>query len=279
MKSLFKMTLISSVIVLALAGCDDKKENSTAQQQAAATQDTSQTVKIEVDATKEAYAVGASLASDLKNNLEKGQLELDNSQIIKGFSEAFDGKSQYTPEQIQYILNELTQRLQKEAQTKFDEKKSASIAAGDKFREDFAKQPGVKKTESGLLYEIVDAGKGKHPTETDSVIVHYTGTLVDGKKFDSSYDRNEPSKFPLNAVIKGWAEGIELIGTGGKIKLVVPPELAYGDQEIPAFGEDNPGIPPASTLVFEVELLGIDGVDQAAPQAAPAPASKTKPTK
>jgi len=266
MKSLLKMTLISSVIVLALAGCDDKKQNSTP----LATPETSQAVEMEVDTTKEAYAIGASLANDLKNNLEKGQVNLDKAEIIKGFSQAFNDESQYTPDQIQFILNELTQRLQKEAQEKFDEKKSASIAAGDKFREEFAKQPGVKETESGLLYEIIDAGKGKHPTATDTVIVHYTGTLTNGKKFDSSYDRNEPTTFPLNAVIKGWSEGIELIGVGGKIKLVIPPELAYGDQDIPAFGDDNPGIPPASTLVFEVELLAIEGDNQAAPTSTPA---------
>ncbi|WP_392561253.1 FKBP-type peptidyl-prolyl cis-trans isomerase [Orbus sturtevantii] len=264
MKALLKMTLISSVIALALVGCDDKKAQTTEQNAA------TQTVNIEVDATKEAYAIGASLANDLKNNLEKGQVNLDDSEIVKGFSEAFQGKSEYSPEQIQFILNELTERLQKEAQTKFDEKKSVSIEAGDKFREEFAKQPNVKKTESGLLYEIIDAGKGKHPTSSDEVVVHYSGTLIDGKKFDSSYDRNEPSTFPLNAVIKGWSEGIELIGTGGKIKLVIPPELAYGDQEIPAFGDDNPGIPPASTLVFEVELLAIDGDNKAAPKSTPA---------
>jgi len=138
MKSLLKMTLISSVIVLALAGCDDRKSNSNTSQ--SVTQDTSEAVEMEVDATKEAYAIGASFGNYLKNDLEKGQIELNHSEIIKGFREAFDGKSQYNPEQIQFILNELTERLQKEAQTKFDEKKSASIAAGDKFREEFAKQ-------------------------------------------------------------------------------------------------------------------------------------------
>lgn len=262
MKSLLKMTLISSVIALALAGCDDKKDNASAQQ--STTQDAGQAVKIEVDATNEAYAIGSTFANFLKTDLAKGELKLDKDQIIKGFNDTLNDKSKYTPEEIEYIINELNTRLQKEAQEKFETKKEESVEAGDKFRADFAKQPNVKQTESGLLYEIIDAGTGKHPTANDNVIVHYTGTLVDGKKFDSSYDRNEPSKLPLNAVIKGWAEGIELLGTGGKIKLVVPPELAYGDQEIPGYGDDNPGIPPASTLVFEVELLGIDGDDQTA---------------
>ncbi|RKS85756.1 FKBP-type peptidyl-prolyl cis-trans isomerase FkpA [Orbus hercynius] len=257
MKSLLKMTLIGSAIVLALAGCDDKKDNTTSTTAPAATQNTNTDTTVEINAENEAYAVGASFGNYLKNNLEKGHVTLNSDEVIKGFSDGFYDKAKFNQQQIQYVLTELDKRLQTEAKERFETEKSTSVAAGDKFRADFAQQPTTKQTESGLLYEVIDEGTGKHPTADDTVIVHYTGTLVDGKKFDSSYDRGEPTKFPLKGVIAGWTEGIQLIGVGGKIKLVVPPELAYGDQEKPAFG-DNAGIPPASTLVFEVELLGIE---------------------
>lgn len=264
MKSLLKMTLIGGAIVFALAGCDDKKDNTVAAQPTP-TEAVATDSKIEVDASKEAYAVGASFGNYLKSNLERGKVTLDSAQVIQGFDDAFSDKSKYTQEQIQFILGELDKRLQTEAKDRFETEKAASVAAGDKYREEFAKQEGVKQTESGLLYQIIDEGTGKHPTADDVVIVHYTGTLVDGQKFDSSYDRGEPTKFPLMGVIKGWTEGIQLIGVGGKIKLVVPPELAYGDEEKPAYG-DNVGIPPASTLVFEVELFGINDDQPAAQQ-------------
>lgn len=259
MKSLLKMTLIGSAIVFALTGCDDKKESTTqsATKVEATADNANQEINIEIDAKKEAYAVGASFGNYLKNNLERGSVTLDTDQVIKGFDEAFREKSKYNQQEIQYILNELDKRLQNEAKERFENTKKASTEAGDKFREEFAVQADVKQTESGLLYQIIQEGSNQYPAEDDVVIVHYTGTLVDGQKFDSSYDRGEPTKFPLNAVIKGWQEGIQLIGVGGKIKLVVPPELAYGDEEKPSF-DGNAGIPPASTLIFEVELLGID---------------------
>ncbi|MFG1498597.1 FKBP-type peptidyl-prolyl cis-trans isomerase [Halobacteriovorax sp. XZX-3] len=123
--------------------------------------------------------------------------------------------------------------------------------AGAKFLEEFVAKEGAKKTESGLAYKIIEAGSAKKPTETDTVKVHYKGTLRDGTEFDSSYKRNKPIEFPLNRVIKGWTEGMQLIGEGGKIKLVIPSELAYGDQGAP------PSIPGGATLTFEVELIEV----------------------
>lgn len=287
MKSFLKMTLISSAIIFALTGCDDNKDNTVSKEtvtQSADSQTTStndsnkqatetnensnetsaenskENQNIEINADTEAYVVGASFGDYLKNNLDKNKVALNNDQVIKGFEDAFRSKSQYSKEQIQYVLSELDKRLQKEAEDRFTTEKMASQRSGDKFREDFAAKLGVKKTDSGLLYQVMTEGKGKHPKENDTVVVHYTGSLVNGQKFDSSYDRNEPSKFPLNGVIRGWIEGLQLIGVGGKIKLVVPPELAYGDHGQPAFG-DGVDIPPAATLVFEVELLGIEDAD------------------
>ncbi|EKO3989065.1 FKBP-type peptidyl-prolyl cis-trans isomerase, partial [Vibrio fluvialis] len=116
---------------------------------------------------------------------------------------------------------------------------------------------GVKKTSTGLLYQVLTPAQGDSPKDTDTVQVHYKGTLTDGTQFDSSYDRGEPATFPLNRVIPGWTEGVQLMQVGSKYKFVIPPELAYGEQ-------DTPTIPANSTLVFEVELLKIDNGDKAA---------------
>ncbi|MWN31899.1 MULTISPECIES: FKBP-type peptidyl-prolyl cis-trans isomerase [unclassified Gilliamella] len=274
MKSLIKMTLISSAIILTLAGCDDKKSSDTSsstietnkttistdtQKKADTSSSTTETNKITIstDAQKEAYALGSSFATFMKTNLERNEVEADQKYLISGFNETFNGASQLNENEVKTILDAFDKRIQKESRERFEKQKIENTATGNKFREEFAKQDGVKKTKSGLLYKILENGSEQHPTESDTVIVHYTGTLTDGRKFDSSYDRSEPVKFPLNGVIKGWIEGIQLIGVGGKIKLVVPPDLGYGDQNIPG-QEGKAGIQPASTLVFEVELLGID---------------------
>jgi len=122
---------------------------------------------------------------------------------------------------------------------------------GEKFRTAFATGKEVKKTAGGVLYQIIKAGVGDPPKATDTVTVNYRGTLIDGKEFDSSYKRGQPATFPLNRVIKGWQEVVQKMQPGGKIKAVIPPELAYGDR---GAGQK---IAPGSTLVFEIELLSI----------------------
>ncbi len=141
--------------------------------------------------------------------------------------------------------------LQKLCKSKRLRKPAEAKKAGDDFRAEFEKQEGVVKTESGLLYKVETPAEGEKPKDTDTVQVHYKGTLIDGTQFDSSYDRGEPATFPLNRVIPGWTEGVQLMPVGSKFKFVIPPELAYGDQ-------DTPSIPANSTLVFEVELLKIE---------------------
>ena len=110
----------------------------------------------------------------------------------------------------------------------------------------------MQKTASGLQYEVITQGTGKKPKATDTVVVHYRGTFLDGKEFDSSYKRMEPISFPLNGVIAGWTEGLQLMPLGSKYKFIIPPELAYGKRGMPG------AIPPNSTLIFEVELIDIE---------------------
>lgn len=114
-----------------------------------------------------------------------------------------------------------------------------------------AAEPGAARTASGLVYRVITAGSGESPKATDTVKVHYRGTLTNGKEFDSSYARNEPAEFPLNMVIPCWTEGVQMMKVGGKSRLVCPSSIAYGERGAP------PDIPGGATLVFEIELLGI----------------------
>ena len=126
-----------------------------------------------------------------------------------------------------------------------------AVGKGAEFLAENAKREGVQVTASGLQYEVIKAAEGAKPTPTDTVSVHYTGTLISGKKFDSSVDRGEPTEFPVNRVIPGWTEGLQLMSVGSKFKFFIPSELAYGEA---GAGRD---IGPNETLIFEVELLGI----------------------
>jgi len=128
---------------------------------------------------------------------------------------------------------------------------SSNLAKGQAFLKENATKPGVKTTPSGLQYLVLEEGKGKSPKATDTVLVHYKGNLLDGTEFDSSYKRNEPISFPLNGVIPGWTEGVQLMKEGGKIRLFIPSNLAYGSRGAGGV------IPPDSTLIFDIELLKV----------------------
>ncbi len=163
----------------------------------------------------------------------------------------------------------------KQYQTKFQEiaknRMTAGAAvekkAGQEYADKAAKEPGATKTASGLVYKEITPGKGEQPKPTDKVKVNYVGTLIDGTKFDSSYDRNQPASFGLNQVIKCWTEGVGMMKVGGKSRLICPSDIAYGDNGRP------PTIKPGATLVFEVELLEIQPATASSP-AAGAPAEK-----
>ena len=133
----------------------------------------------------------------------------------------------------------------------FESKANANLETGMAFLAENAQRPGVVTLESGLQYEIIQEGNGAKPGPTQTVTCHYHGTLIDGRVFDSSVQRGTPAAFPLNRVISGWTEALQLMGVGSKWRLFLPPHLAYGDRQISA------EIGPNSTLIFEVELLGI----------------------
>lgn len=132
-----------------------------------------------------------------------------------------------------------------------NEKAAANLKAGQEFLAANKTKPGIVELPSGLQYEVITEGTGAKPTAASKVTCHYHGTLIDGTVFDSSVRRGQPATFPLNAVIKGWTEGLQLMGVGSKWRFFIPPQLGYGERQVSA------QIGPNSTLVFEVELLGI----------------------
>lgn len=255
MKSLFKVTLLATTMAVALNA--PLASAAEAAKPAAAASDSKANFKN--DDQKSAYALGASLGRYMENSLkeqEKLGIKLDKDQLIAGVQDAFADKSKLSDEEIEKTLQGFEARVKGAAQEKMEKDAKENADKGAKYRDTFAKEKDVKKTSTGLLYQVEKEGSGDAPKDTDTVVVNYKGTLIDGKEFDNSYTRGEPLSFRLDGVIPGWTEGLKHIKKGGKIKLVIPPELAYGKTGVP-------GIPANSTLVFDVELLDIKATPKA----------------
>lgn len=189
------------------------------------------------------YAMGMSLGNYCS---QQGVKTLNSSVLAKGATDATStGKTLLTEQQMNQIISSYVDRSQKE--------KSKTVrAAGEKFLKDNAAKPGVVTLPSGLQYQVLSTGTDTaRPQATSMVRVHYHGTLIDGTVFDSSVDRGQPAEFPLNGVIRGWTEGLQLMTKGSKWRFFIPAELAYGDRQAGA------KILPGSTLIFDVELLDI----------------------
>ena len=189
---------------------------------------------------------------DLGRNIKDSHIALDADLIVQGLRDCLAGTAtKVTPEQFDSAMAKVRQELTANAQANAAKAGEAAGKEGDAYRETNGKKPGVKTTASGLQIETIKEGTGASPTAADTVKVHYTGKLIDGTTFDSSVDRGQPISFPLSGVIKGWTEGLQLMKVGGKSRLVIPSNLAYGPNGSP------PTIPPNATLVFDVELLDI----------------------
>jgi FKBP-type peptidyl-prolyl cis-trans isomerase FkpA/FKBP-type peptidyl-prolyl cis-trans isomerase FklB len=198
---------------------------------------------LSTDKGKYSYAIGYNIGKSLKND----QVDLDVNSFIAALEDALKGKeSSLTMEEAQQAIMNLRISLQEKRMKAAEENK----AKGEAFLSQNKTKEGVHTTASGLQYRVLREGTGPKPKATDVVTVHYTGRLIDGTEFDSSYKRNEPAKFQLDSVIKGLTEGLQLMPTGSKYELVIPAELGYGPM-------GNQAIPGNSVLIFEVELLGI----------------------
>lgn len=229
---------------LFLAACQP-----TAQGPAASAAD----VALEDDASKFSYSAGYEIGQRLSS---MGGVEIESNAMMAGLQDALAGEDARLEATE---MNDVKTRVYKAAAEKRNVEREAkseeSKARGEKFLEDNKAKEGVQVTESGLQYVITEAGEGEPPAAVDTVTVHYKGTLIDGTEFDSSFKRNQPAKFRLNGVIKGWTEGLQLMKPGGKATFFIPAELAYGSRGAGAM------IGPNETLIFEVELIEVARAD------------------
>jgi len=200
---------------------------------------------------KSSYSIGVNIGTNLKMNA----FDIDAAFLIQGIKDALSNDSTIerlmSDEEVNQTLNALQQEMNAKQQEKQEASASKNKAEGTKFLEENKKKEGVVTLQSGLQYKVITPGTGKSPKATDTVVVHYTGTLIDGTKFDSSIDRGEPISFPLNGVIKGWTEGLQLMKEGAKWELYIPSDLAYGERGA------GPQIGPNSVLIFTVELIKV----------------------
>ena len=214
-------------------------------QQTAVAEETQQTGLTEMK-DRVSYAIGLNMGQ----NMKMFDLDIDLDIVIQGIKHGLEGTEPLmSEEQIQQTMNAFQQEMTAKQQAEMARAGEENKKAGDEFRADFIKDKDVKVTESGLAYKVITAGDGPSPTNEDEVVVHYTGKLVNGDIFDSSVQRGEPATFPVEGVIPGFSEALKLMKVGDKWQIVIPPELAYDQQ--------GPG-GPNSTLIFELELIGIE---------------------
>jgi len=194
------------------------------------------------------YAIGADIAA----NFKRQQIEVDVPALTAGFADAWAGKSRLTDEELRLATDTFRKTVMAQVETRNQAAAGQNLKDGEAYLASNAGKDGVKTTASGLQYNVLKTGNGPSPKATDTVKVHYHGTLIDGTVFDSSVDRGEPATFQVDGVIRGWVEGLQLMHVGDKWQFTIPATLAYGER--------SPGgaIGPNSTLIFDVELLGIE---------------------
>ena len=254
--TIWKLSMLLSATVLVVACNDGSKATGTAP------------ITLDFDdvKTKDSYAIGMGAGKSMRANLNSVKdagIELDLDILAQAFIDGIKETSQLDDETVAANMNDFRQRIgeamkikraaeakEQELVAEENKVKGAEFLAANKVKE------GVITTESGLQYKILKAGSGKSPTATDKVKVHYTGTLTDGTKFDSSRDRGEPSSFGVNRVIKGCTEALQLMQEGSQWELYIPADIAYG-------ATSRPKIPGNSVLIFDVELIEVTSAPQA----------------
>ncbi len=197
---------------------------------------------------KLSYAIGM----DIGKNLKRQPIEINPEALSQGLRDSLtDEKTLMTDQEYSETMNAFRTEMAQKQTAQIKEAGDRNKKEGEKFLADNIKKEGIKTTASGLQYKVVTEGTGASPKATDTVSVHYKGTLIDGNEFDSSYSRGQPASFPVNGVIKGWTEALQLMKVGSKWQLYIPSDLAYGERGA------GRNIGPNSTLIFDVELLSI----------------------
>jgi len=247
-----KKPFVMAVVALAVTGCMQQEKFPVSE------------AAPEAEQEKMAYAFGSTLGDYVGQTLDRqdqAEFVLDRDLVIAGFVDAVKGDAKISQAEAEELITTMQTQIAEQRATVVGGK---AAEEGEAYQAENAQKEGVTVTESGLQYEVLAEGPegGAQPTATDLVEVHYRGTLINGYVFDSSVDRGEPLVLPLNRVIAGWTEGVQLMSVGDKYRFVIPSDLAYGER-----GAGNGEIPPNATLVFEVELLNI--VDPEAMQEQP----------
>lgn len=234
MKGKFIVAIPVTVLVFSLAACQSGGQKD---------------VKLETKPDKESYAIGRTVGF----NIRRDSIKLSNDAFMRGVMDAWADSSHQlmTDEQCQEVLIALRHEMSEKQAEQAKAAASKGRADGEAFLAKNAKEPGVVVTASGLQYKVIKEGKGKKPTANSNVVVHYRGRLLDGRVFDSSYEKGEPVTFPLGNMIKGWIEGLQLMTPGSKYEFYIPADLGWGDAGAGA------QIPPGSVVVFEVDLFSV----------------------
>jgi FKBP-type peptidyl-prolyl cis-trans isomerase FklB len=215
------------------------------------------TTELKTAKDKLSYSIGFDMGSSIKRN----EIDVDPRIVTKAIKDALSGgKPLMTEQEMKESISALQKAMAAKQQERMKAQADKNKKEGVAFLAENKKKEGVTTLPSGLQYMVLSEGKGSHPKATDTVTVQYRGTLIDGTEFDSSYKRGQPTTFALNQVIKGWTEGVQLLKEGGKIKLFVPSELAYGERGAGA------QIGPNTSLIFEIELLSVAQTPQSEPQ-------------
>jgi len=228
-----KMIMLTGVVLFGFTALAQKKAKKVV-------------LKNQIDSVS--YLMGVNIGNSLGKEMSEANFEL----IIQGFRDAVAKGRLVCQDSTDMVLSMYFQEKAMLKQAEEDKKSEVYKVAGEKFLADNGKKPGVVTTASGLQYQVIKEGDGAHPSAESTVKVHYHGTTIEGIVFDSSVERGEPIEFPLNQVIPGWTEGVQLMSKGAKYKFFIPQELAYGSSS------PTPVIAPYSCLVFEVELLSFE---------------------
>lgn len=208
----------------------------------------------ELDFDDETVRINYSLGYQIGGDFKRQGVEMAPDAVVQGIADALaDSQPKMPPADMRQTLTDLKRRVVAEQRKRSVERELDILAAGEAYMKENASKAGVQTTASGLQYEILEPRSGKRPDPQAQVTVHYRGTLIDGKEFDSSHKRGKPASFRLDGVIKGWSEGLQLMREGGKARFVIPPNLAYGDR----------GPLGHRTLIFDVELLAAGAVGAA----------------